>query len=246
MLVHPTHAGGLADGSACARLEKSLKALRDSTLYDRIAATPLIGWFGFCLSCRLPALAAQIGATDFAAADIARLAGLAAQAATAVFFLVLALLLALRRRPRARSCGLYPRVAAVFGTNLGVAMVLLPPRALPASLSIAATLLALAGTLFAIYAALSLGRSLSMLPEARRLVTSGAYRLVRHPLYLSEAVALVGATLQCLSPLALMLLAVQCMFQLERIKHEEQVLARAFPDYRGYMATTARLVPGFY
>jgi len=246
MTVHSNPAGDFTGVPALIRLKDRLTAFRATALYDRIAAAPLIGWFGFCLAHRLPALAEEIRAIDFAAADAGLLAALVAQAATALFFVVLALLLGLRRRPRARSRGLYPRVAAVLGTNLGVAMVLLPPRELPAFLSLLATLLALGGTAFAIYAALSLGRSLSMLPEARRLVTGGAYGLVRHPLYLSEAVALAGATLQCLSPLALALFAIQSLFQLERIRNEERVLANVFPDYRAYMATTARLVPGFY
>lgn len=246
MAVHSIRAGNLTGGPALVRLKDRLAAFRATALYDRIAAAPLIAWFAFCLSYRLPALVEQVGATDFAAAHAGPLAALAAQAATALFFIVLALLLALRRRPRARSRGIYPRVAALFGTNLGVAMVMLPPREIPAPLLMLATALALGGTVLAIYAALSLGRSLSMLPEARRLVTGGAYRFVRHPLYLSEAVALLGATLQCLSPLALAIFTIQSLFQLERVSNEERVLASVFPDYRAYKATTARLVPGFY
>jgi protein-S-isoprenylcysteine O-methyltransferase Ste14 len=85
-----------------------------------------------------------------------------------------------------------------------------------------------------------------MLPEARRLVTNGPYSVIRHPLYLGEAVAFVGVTLQYLSPWALALLALQCIFQLERMKNEELVLLQAFPDYHDYAARTARLVPGLY
>jgi protein-S-isoprenylcysteine O-methyltransferase Ste14 len=246
MAIHLRRADETSTQSALGRLQQRSTAFRQTKLYDRMAAMPFIAWYGFCLAYRLPALVEQIGETDLAAADAAFLASLAAKAATAFFFVLLAVLLAVRNAPRARSRGLYPRVAAFGGTYLGVAMVLLPPRELPAAVSMLATLLALCGTVLAVYAAWSLGRSLSMLPEARRMVTRGAYGLVRHPLYLSEAIALFGATLQCFSPLALALLAVQCLFQLERIKNEEQVLSRAFPKYRRYMATTARLVPGVY
>jgi len=37
-----------------------------------------------------------------------------------------------------------------------------------------------------------------MMAEARRLVTSGPYRLVRHPLYLAEELAVVGIFVQSL------------------------------------------------
>jgi protein-S-isoprenylcysteine O-methyltransferase Ste14 len=122
----------------------------------------------------------------------------------------------------------------------------LPARELSVPLHVASTLLIVGGIVFALYAVLELGRSLSMLPEARRLVTNGPYSVIRHPLYLGEAVALVGVTLQYLSPWALALLALQCIFQLERMKNEELVLSGAFPDYRDYAARTARLVPGLY
>lgn len=78
------------------------------------------------------------------------------------------------------------------------------------------------------------------------MVTSGPYAFVRHPLYLGEFVVLFGIALQQLMPWALLLLGVQCMFQFERMKNEERVLARAFPNYEDYIARTARLLPGVY
>ena len=100
--------------------------------------------------------------------------------------------------------------------------------------------------MFATYAVLGLGRSLSILPEARRLVTQGPYAIIRHPLYLGELVALLGVTVQYFSGWALLLLLLQCAFQLGRIRNEERVLSSVFPEYRDYMARTARLVPHIY
>jgi len=215
-------------------------------LYDLMAATPLIAWYGFALTIQLPPLAHQIVSFDPAAADASVVAGLASKLATQFFIMVLALLMVLRRQPLGKAFGFYPRFAAVAGTFLSIAIVLLPARELSVPLHIASTLLILCGTLFALYAVLELGRSFSLMPEARRLVINGPYSVIRHPLYLGEAVALAGVTLQYLSPWALALLALQCIFQLERMKNEELVLSRAFPDYQDYAAHTARLVPGLY
>jgi protein-S-isoprenylcysteine O-methyltransferase Ste14 len=246
MAIHPTSASEALGYFTVPCLKEFFRAFQGTKLYDLLAATPLIAWYGFCLAQQVPAVAQQIAETQLATADIRLLAGITSKIATLIFFVVLAVLLALRRTPRTKAAGLYPRFAAIAGTYLGVGIVLLPSRELSVSLAMVSTLSALCGTVLSIYAALSLGRSLSMLPEARRLVTGGPYRLVRHPLYVSEAVALIGVTLQYLSPLALTLLVFQCIFQLERMRNEEAVLSSAFPEYRAYMAATARLVPRLY
>ena len=215
-------------------------------LYDLLAATPLIVWYGFIVTMQLPPLAHQIASLDPATADARVLASLASKFATQALFIVLMLLMVLRRQPLGKAAGFYPRFAAVAGTFLGLAIVVLPARELSVPLYVASTLLIVGGMVFALYAVIELGRSFSVMPEARRLVTNGPYSFVRHPLYLGEAVALVGVTLQFLSPWALALLALQCIFQMERMKNEELVLSRAFPDYRDYASRTARLVPGLY
>jgi protein-S-isoprenylcysteine O-methyltransferase Ste14 len=222
------------------------RAFEQTKLYDLLAAMPLIGWYGFVLILQLPSLVHQIVSFDLATADAPVVAGLAAKLATQVFFAVLVVLLALRRQPLGKASTFYPRFAAMAGTFLAIAIMLLPPQELSVPLQVTSTLLVLGGTVFALYAVIKLGRSLSIMPEARRLVTDGPYSFVRHPLYLGEAVALAGVTLQFVWPWALGVLVLQCIFQLERMKNEELVLASAFPDYRDYAARTARLVPGLY
>jgi protein-S-isoprenylcysteine O-methyltransferase Ste14 len=102
------------------------------------------------------------------------------------------------------------------------------------------------GFVFAIWAVLSLGRSISILPQARQLVTSGPYAFVRHPLYLGEMTAMLGIAMQYSAPWALLLFALQCTFQFWRIKNEERLLLGVFPEYPVYVTRTARLVPGVY
>jgi protein-S-isoprenylcysteine O-methyltransferase Ste14 len=85
-----------------------------------------------------------------------------------------------------------------------------------------------------------------MMAEARRLVTSGPYRLVRHPLYLAEELAVVGIFVQSLSLWTALILAVQIAFQLRRMHNEEAILAESFPEYAAYRQRTARLLRGIY
>ena len=95
-------------------------------------------------------------------------------------------------------------------------------------------------------ALLRLGRSFSVMAEARYLVTSGPYRFVRHPLYLAEELAVVGVFIQFASVWTALLLALQISFQLRRMHNEEAVLAATFPEYTAYQARTSRLIPGIY
>ena len=107
-------------------------------------------------------------------------------------------------------------------------------------------LLVAGGTGLATFALASLGRSMSILPEARVLVTSGPYATVRRPIYVGELIALCGISLQYLSPWALLLLVAVAVLQFARLINEERVLAAAFPEYQDYVVRTARLLPHLY
>jgi protein-S-isoprenylcysteine O-methyltransferase Ste14 len=71
----------------------------------------------------------------------------------------------------------------------------LPRRELSLTGEPISTLLLLGGNALAVLVPVQLGRSFSIMAEARRLVTSGVYRWVRHPLYLAEELAVIGIVL---------------------------------------------------
>ena len=220
-----------------------LKALEYTKVYDLLAALPLIVWYGLCVAARLPALVQGIAVTDFRAVDLHTILGLVSKLTTLVFISTLIALLIFRDKPQAKAEGLMPRAAAITGTYLSVGIVLLPPVELSNQLYFISTLLAVVGTIFAVYSALNLGQSISMMSEARRLVVRGPYAVVRHPLYLGEGIILIGLTLQFFSLWAVLILMLQYACQVIRMNNEEQVLLRTFPQYRNYMAQTARLIP---
>jgi protein-S-isoprenylcysteine O-methyltransferase Ste14 len=88
--------------------------------------------------------------------------------------------------------------------------------------------------------------------EARRLVTSGPYRLVRHPVYLFEELAVIGVAMNLFWPprtavVAVVILVAHAYCQMHRMGTEERVLESTFPDYAGYRARTPwRVIPGLY
>jgi protein-S-isoprenylcysteine O-methyltransferase Ste14 len=164
-----------------------------------------------------------------------------------LYTLMIACLYVLRLRPVSKFAGAIPCAAAILGGFLMSALLLLSPREdLPLWARITASLLVVVGNAFAIMIILRLGRSFSILPEGRRLVTSGPYAVVRHPLYLAEAVATLGAVINFLSPWALLLVVVQLGLQMVRIHYEEKVLKESFPEYEDYAQRTWRLIPGIY
>jgi protein-S-isoprenylcysteine O-methyltransferase Ste14 len=140
------------------------------------------------------------------------------------------------------------RVAVVFiaftGTFSAIVAPFLPAGGHREGLVVAADLLATLGLAYSVWGLAYLRRSFSIIPEARRLVTGGPYSLSRHPVYLGEIVAAIGVNLATAGwPGALAILYfIGC--ELLRIRWEEGVLARAFPnDYPAYARRVARYLP---
>jgi protein-S-isoprenylcysteine O-methyltransferase Ste14 len=177
---------------------------------------------------------------------VAHAVSLTMRFAVVAYFVVLAASVILRARPERRADGLEPRVSAMLGTFSILAVILFPRRELSLTGEMISTLLLLAGNALAVLVLVQLGRSFSIMAEARQLVTSGAYRWVRHPLYLAEELAVIGIVLQFLSPWTALLLAAQIAFQLRRMRNEERVLSETFPEYAAYKQHTAMLLPGVY
>ncbi len=217
---------------------------RDGLAYDVLARSPLVLWF----TCAAGAMAWHLSSefariSEFSAAVVLEVA---ARLAALGFFMLLAAALSLRMRPVARAAGVLPRLVAFCGTFSITALAFFPKVEMSPAMASASLMLMLLGYGLASYTVAHLGRSLSMMAEARRLVTSGPYALLRHPLYAAEAMASLGILLQFLSPAAGMLWAVHIALQFCRMHYEEKVLRQTFPEYQGYALRVARLVPGAY
>lgn len=90
---------------------------------------------------------------------------------------------------------------------------------------------------------LYLNRSLGVVPAHRAVRSTGAYRLVRHPLYAAWLLTGAGYVLSNPSARNALVLAVGIAFQVARIFNEERFLSR-YPEYRRYRQLTRwRLLP---
>ena len=121
---------------------------------------------------------------------------------------------------------------------------LLPPGwQMPAAVS--GLLLSLIGYAVSIWALIHLGRSFAMLVSVRRVVATGPYAYVRHPIYLGYAIDLCGLLLTSFSPAMLLLGAGFVAFLIVRARLEEAMLCATDAGYRESVARTGFLLPRF-
>jgi protein-S-isoprenylcysteine O-methyltransferase Ste14 len=104
----------------------------------------------------------------------------------------------------------------------------------------------LSGLSFAVWARVHLGRNWGMpmtLKDEPELITSGPYRLVRHPIYTGLLVAIVGTGL-AINLSALAVAAVLTVYFWRSATVEERNLRTIFPQaYPAYRTRTKMLIP---
>ncbi len=77
-------------------------------------------------------------------------------------------------------------------------------------------------------ARIQLGASFQVSAEANKLVTTGIYKKVRHPIYLFGLLFLLGIILITQKFPFLIILVILIVFQIKRVKNEEKVLTEKF------------------
>lgn len=154
---------------------------------------------------------------------------------------IVALLNLTRRLPTKVSIDPFAWVVAIAGTWLPLTL-----RPVLAEEVRVGQLLLLAGVVVQALAISSLARSLGTVPANRGIKTGGLYRFVRHPIYSAYLLSHAGFLLNQFSPFNALVLAFWLLFQLLRIRYEEELLMLD-PDYAAYASSTRwRLVPFVY
>lgn len=114
-----------------------------------------------------------------------------------------------------------------------------------------ALVLLIAGLFVRAVAIFTLGRAFSAnvaIRESQTIQRSGLYSVVRHPSYLGMEMIFLAASLHSRNWICMALYFIPpTLGVLYRIHIEEVALVGAFgPDYREYMRSTKRLIPGIY
>ena len=149
---------------------------------------------------------------DFLRLTVGQSAEIMSVVATGFFMGLEASLYAARLPPLTKFARRLPAVTAVLGSFAAPGLLLLEPRVdISPAERLFPVCLIFTGDLFAIYSLHFLGRSCAILPRGRRLVTGGPYRFIRHPLYLAEAISIVGVTINFFSVSALALIGGQLL-----------------------------------
>lgn len=111
---------------------------------------------------------------------------------------------------------------------------------------IVGTLLIAGGALLGVRAVADLGTALTPLPMPRddaQLIETGAYALVRHPIYGGLILAAFGWAIVQASIIAVALAAALAAFFRLKSAREEAWLVTQFPGYPAYRARTPRFIP---
>jgi protein-S-isoprenylcysteine O-methyltransferase Ste14 len=217
---------------------------QQTKLYDAVVGLPLILWFAYG-AWQLRAVVVRDAAMMLAGTgNLVTWVQFFSLLAAICFDLLLVYLLVVRDRPVGKAKGVLPRLFGFLGTFLGVGILQLPVARLELGMQVLAAVLIGVGSLGSFLVLWRLGKSFSIMPEARKLVTGGPYAFARHPLYAVEIITIIGTALQFQAPWSwLIALAVVGLLWI-RSHYEEQVLAENFPEYGEYRARTKRFIPG--
>jgi protein-S-isoprenylcysteine O-methyltransferase Ste14 len=92
----------------------------------------------------------------------------------------------------------------------------------------------------------NLGRSLTANPvplENAKLIETGIYKYVRHPIYTGLLLAMLGSVVQSMAIVKFFVWLALLALLTYKAKFEETLLAKKYPGYTQYMKRTGRFLP---
>ena len=78
------------------------------------------------------------------------------------------------------------------------------------------------------------------------LITSGLYKYIRHPMYLSVMISILGCCIYFMSVISILSMFILFIFFVYKVRFEESILKEKYPSYIEYTKTTYRFIPFIY
>ena len=126
----------------------------------------------------------------------------------------------------------------MFAAFLLVALIILWPGPW-SEFRLIGLLIAVPAAILLIIARYQLGKSFSVSPQARQLVTHGLYSKFRNPMYVFSGLLVFSFVLALQKPILLAIFAVLIPLQIIRARQEAKILEARFGDaYREYRKNT--------
>jgi len=126
----------------------------------------------------------------------------------------------------------------MFAAVLLVALIILWPSPW-SEFRLIGLLIAVPAAILLIIARYQLGKSFSVSPQARQLVTHGLYSKFRNPMYVFSGLLVFSFVLALQKPILLAIFAVLIPLQIIRARQEAKILEARFGDaYREYRKNT--------
>ncbi len=166
------------------------------------------------------------------------------RAVLAIHFLVVIITMVMRTTPVRVTPNPWFWALAFVATYWGLLVAAFATPGTAIAPTVVTNAISIVSILVVIYARLSLGRSIGLVPAQRVIITHGAYRFVRHPIYTGIFISYTSFMLRAYSPVNVTLALCGIGFYLIKSVIEERFLA-VDPEYADYLARVrCRWFPG--
>jgi len=164
--------------------------------------------------------------------------------ASVINTLILVITMVIRRPPKRVTPNPWYWLLAFVASYWLVAILFFLQKGRPVVANWVTDPLAILGLLTVVWARLSLGRNIGLVPAQRDLVHSGAYAFMRHPVYTGMLVTSLAFVLRAYSPVNALLMGLGVFWFIPVKSLVEEDFLRADPQYAAYMKKVrARWIP---